>query len=39
MGITGKKDEGGFAFTIAYIGIGANLGDARANVADALERL
>jgi len=39
MGITGKKDEGVFAFTIAYIGIGANLGDARANVADALERL
>src|SRR5476649_2864788 len=25
--------------TIAYIGIGANLGDARANVADAIERL
>lgn len=25
--------------TIAYIGIGANLGDARANVADAVERL
>lgn len=39
MGIIGKQDEGGFAFTIAYIGIGANLGDARANVADALERL
>jgi len=28
-----------FAFTIAYIGIGANLGDARANVRDALARL
>ena len=39
MGIIGKQDEGGFAFTIAYIGIGANLGDARANVADALDRL
>jgi 2-amino-4-hydroxy-6-hydroxymethyldihydropteridine diphosphokinase len=39
MSIIGNKDEGGFAFTIAYIGIGANLGDARANVADALERL
>ena len=39
MGIIGKQDEGGFAFTIAYIGIGANLGDARANVADAFERL
>jgi 2-amino-4-hydroxy-6-hydroxymethyldihydropteridine diphosphokinase len=25
--------------TIAYVGIGANLGDARANVADAIERL
>ena len=39
MSITAKPDEGGFAFTIAYIGIGANLGDARANVADAFERL
>jgi 2-amino-4-hydroxy-6-hydroxymethyldihydropteridine diphosphokinase len=39
MGIIGKKEEGGFAFTIAYVGIGANLGDARANVADALDRL
>jgi 2-amino-4-hydroxy-6-hydroxymethyldihydropteridine diphosphokinase len=39
MGIIGKQEEGGFAFTIAYIGIGANLGDARANVADALARL
>ena len=39
MSITAKPDEGGFAFTIAYIGIGANLGDARANVADAVERL
>ena len=39
MGIIGKQDEGGFAFIIAYIGIGANLGDAHANVADALERL
>ncbi len=28
-----------FAFSIAYIGIGANLGDARANVEDALARL
>ncbi|MRW92394.1 2-amino-4-hydroxy-6-hydroxymethyldihydropteridine diphosphokinase [Duganella sp. FT80W] len=28
-----------FAFTIAYIGIGANLGDARGNVQDALARL
>ena len=35
----GKRDGGVFAFTIAYIGIGANLGDARANVADALEWL
>jgi len=39
MSIIAKPDEGGFAFTIAYIGIGANLGDARANVADAFERL
>ena len=39
MSIATKTDEGGLAFTIAYIGIGANLGDARANVADALERL
>jgi 2-amino-4-hydroxy-6-hydroxymethyldihydropteridine diphosphokinase len=28
-----------FVFTIAYIGIGANLGDASGNVRDALERL
>ncbi|WP_229211532.1 MULTISPECIES: 2-amino-4-hydroxy-6-hydroxymethyldihydropteridine diphosphokinase [unclassified Duganella] len=35
-----QPDDGApFAFTIAYIGIGANLGDARGNVADALERL
>ncbi|KQQ47485.1 2-amino-4-hydroxy-6-hydroxymethyldihydropteridine pyrophosphokinase [Duganella sp. Leaf126] len=39
MSITDRADEGGFAFTIAYIGIGANLGDARANVADAIARL
>ena len=39
MSIIGKKGEDGFVFTIAYIGIGANLGDVRANVADALERL
>ncbi|MFS2006329.1 2-amino-4-hydroxy-6-hydroxymethyldihydropteridine diphosphokinase [Duganella sp. CT11-25] len=39
MSIIGKTAEDGFAFSIAYIGIGANLGDARANVADALERL
>jgi 2-amino-4-hydroxy-6-hydroxymethyldihydropteridine diphosphokinase len=39
MSISGQKDEGDFAFTIAYIGIGANLGDARANVADAFVRL
>ena len=39
MSIIAKPDEGSFAFTIAYIGIGANLGDARANVADAFERL
>ncbi|MET0322764.1 MAG: 2-amino-4-hydroxy-6-hydroxymethyldihydropteridine diphosphokinase [Duganella sp.] len=39
MSITSPRDEGGFAFTIAYIGIGANLGDARANVADAFARL
>ena len=32
-------DTQAMAFTIAYIGIGANLGDARANVADALARL
>ena len=32
-------DKAPFAFTIAYIGIGANLGDARGNVADALQRL
>jgi len=30
---------GEFAFTIAYIGLGANLGDARAQVEDALQRL
>lgn len=34
-----QDDKAPFAFTIAYIGIGANLGDARANVLDALERL
>jgi hypothetical protein len=34
-----QNDQAPFAFTIAYIGIGANLGDARANVLDALERL
>jgi 2-amino-4-hydroxy-6-hydroxymethyldihydropteridine diphosphokinase len=34
-----RDDKAPFAFTIAYIGIGANLGDARANVLDALERL
>ena len=34
-----QDDKVPFAFTIAYIGIGANLGDARANVADALEQL
>lgn len=28
-----------FGFTLAYVGIGANLGDARANVQDALARL
>jgi len=39
MSIAAKHDEGGFAFTIAWIGIGANLGDARANVADAFARL
>jgi 2-amino-4-hydroxy-6-hydroxymethyldihydropteridine diphosphokinase len=39
MSIIGKTGEDGFAFTIAYIGIGANLGDARGNVADALDRL
>jgi 2-amino-4-hydroxy-6-hydroxymethyldihydropteridine diphosphokinase len=39
MSITRKTDEGSFAFTIAYIGIGANLGDARGNVADACARL
>jgi 2-amino-4-hydroxy-6-hydroxymethyldihydropteridine diphosphokinase len=33
------KDDASFPFTIAYIGIGANLGDARANVQDALARL
>ena len=33
------QDKAPFAFTIAYIGIGANLGDARANVLDALARL
>jgi len=38
--LTAQPDDGApFAFTIAYIGIGANLGDARGNVADALERL
>jgi 2-amino-4-hydroxy-6-hydroxymethyldihydropteridine diphosphokinase len=36
---TPQDDQAPFAFTIAYIGIGANLGDARANVQDALERL
>ena len=36
---TPQDERAPFAFTIAYIGIGANLGDARANVADALERL
>ncbi|NGZ86820.1 2-amino-4-hydroxy-6-hydroxymethyldihydropteridine diphosphokinase [Duganella aceris] len=36
---TPQDDKAPFAFTLAYIGIGANLGDARANVADALERL
>lgn len=30
---------GDFAFSIAYIGLGANLGDARAQVEDALRRL
>jgi 2-amino-4-hydroxy-6-hydroxymethyldihydropteridine diphosphokinase len=39
MSIIGKTGEDGFVFTIAYIGIGANLGDARGNVADALDRL
>lgn len=39
MSIITEHDEGGFAFAIAYIGIGANLGDARANVEDALARL
>ncbi|MHA4868133.1 2-amino-4-hydroxy-6-hydroxymethyldihydropteridine diphosphokinase [Duganella sp. PWIR1] len=34
-----KDDQAPFGFTIAYIGIGANLGDARANVLDALDRL
>ncbi len=34
-----EDDKAPFAFTLAYIGIGANLGDARANVLDALERL
>ena len=34
-----KDDQAPFGFTIAYIGIGANLGDARANVLDALARL
>jgi 2-amino-4-hydroxy-6-hydroxymethyldihydropteridine diphosphokinase len=34
-----QKDDAPFAFTIAYIGIGANLGDARANVADSMARL
>ena len=38
-GLTPQGAEAPFAFTIAYIGIGANLGDARGNVADALERL
>jgi len=38
-GLVPDDDKAPFAFTIAYIGIGANLGDARANVADALERL
>jgi len=38
--LTAQPDDGApFAFTVAYIGIGANLGDARGNVADALERL
>jgi 2-amino-4-hydroxy-6-hydroxymethyldihydropteridine diphosphokinase len=36
---TPQDDQAPFAFTIAYIGIGANLGDARSNVVDALERL
>jgi len=36
---THHDERAPFAFTIAYIGIGANLGDASANVADALERL
>lgn len=39
MSITSPREEDGFAFVIAYIGIGANLGDARANVADAFARL
>jgi len=33
------EDKAPFSFSIAYIGIGANLGDARGNVLDALERL
>ena len=38
-GLAQQDDKAPFAFAIAYIGIGANLGDARANVLDALERL
>lgn len=36
---TRQDEQAPFAFTLAYIGIGANLGDARANVLDALARL
>lgn len=36
---TPQDEKAPFAFTLAYIGIGANLGDARANVLDALDRL
>lgn len=37
--LSSQDDKAPFAFTLAYIGIGANLGDARANVLDALDRL
>ncbi|MBV5325351.1 MAG: 2-amino-4-hydroxy-6-hydroxymethyldihydropteridine diphosphokinase [Rhodospirillaceae bacterium] len=39
LSIQPAAGDGEFAFTIAYIGLGANLGDARAQVEDALQRL
>ena len=39
MSIHNMAEQGGLPFAIAYIGIGANLGDARAQVEDALRRL